>query len=72
VSDELAFASALELAAQLRAGTVRPSSSSSSLDRIERLDPKLNSYVTVDAEARAAARTVRPDHSAASRSRSRI
>ena len=62
MSDELAFASALELAAQLRAGTVLPVELVELyLDRIERLDPKLNSYVTVDAEgALAAARTVRP------------
>ena len=62
MSDELAFASALELAAQLRAGTVSPVELVELyLDRIERLDPKLNSYVTVDAEgALAAARTIRP------------
>ena len=62
MSDEVAFASALELAAQVRAGMVSPVELVELyLERIERLDPKLNSYVTVDAErALAAARTVQP------------
>jgi len=62
VGEELAFASALELAAQVRAGDVSPVELVQLyLDRIERLDPELNSYVTVDAEgALAAARTAPP------------
>ncbi len=62
VSGELAFASALELAALVRTGEVSPVELVQLyLDRIERLDPKLNSYVTVDAAgALAAARKVRP------------
>jgi amidase len=58
VSDELAFAPALELAERIRA---RELSSAELvdlyLDRIARIDPELNAYVTVDADgARAAAR----------------
>jgi len=62
VGDELAFASALELAAQVRAGDVTPAELVQLyLDRIERLDPELNSYVTVDADgALGAARAARP------------
>jgi amidase len=56
VSD-VAFASALEQAALVRAGEVSPLELVDLyLDRIERLDGELNSYVTVDADgARAAA-----------------
>jgi amidase len=51
VSDELAFAPALELAARIRAREVSPSELVRLyLDRIERLDPQLNAYVTVDPE----------------------
>jgi amidase len=51
VSDELAFAPALELAVRVRAGEVSPVELTELyLDRIERLDPQLNAYVTVDAE----------------------
>lgn len=58
MSDELAFAPALELAAKVRAREVSPPELVELyLARIERLDPQLNAYVTVDAEgARAAAR----------------
>jgi amidase len=61
VSDELAFSSALELAARVRAGEVSPVELAQLyLDRIERLDGELNSYVTVDADgALAAAREPR-------------
>ena len=54
---DLAFASALEQAALVRAGEVSPLELVDLyLERIERLDPRLNAYVTVDAEgARAAA-----------------
>jgi amidase len=56
VSDELAFASALELAARVRARDVSPVDLVQLyLDRIERLDPQLNAYVTVDAEGALAA-----------------
>ena len=75
MSDELAFAPALELAARVRAGDVSPLELVELyLERIERLDPQLNAYVTVDADgARAAARAPAdgPVH-AACRSRSRI
>jgi Asp-tRNA(Asn)/Glu-tRNA(Gln) amidotransferase A subunit family amidase len=56
-----AFAPALELAARVRAGEVSPVELTQLyLERIERLDPQLNSYVTVDAErALAAAREPR-------------
>ena len=54
--DELAFAPALELAARVRAGEVSPVELTELyLERIERLDPQLNSYVTVDAEGALAA-----------------
>ena len=57
MTDELAFAPALEQAARVRAGDVSPLELVDLyLERIERLDPELNAYVTVDAEgARAAA-----------------
>jgi amidase len=48
VSVELAFASALELAAQIRAGDVSSAELAQVyLERIARLDPQLNAYVTV-------------------------
>ena len=51
VSEELAFAPALELAARVRAGEVSSLELTRLyLDRIERLDPHLNAYVTVDAD----------------------
>ncbi|HET7572946.1 MAG TPA: amidase [Gaiellaceae bacterium] len=55
---EPAFATALELAAKVRAREVSPLELVDLyLERIERLDPQLNAYVLVDAEgARAAAR----------------
>src|SRR5690348_17016790 len=55
--DELAFAPALEQAARVRAGDVTPLELVDLyLERIERLDPQLNAYVTLDAErARATA-----------------
>jgi amidase len=58
MTEELAFAPALELAAMVRAGEVSPSELAELyLERIERLDPQLNAFVTVDADgARAAAR----------------
>ncbi len=58
MSGELAFEPALELAAKVRAGEVSPTELVELyLERIERLDPQLNAYVTVDADgARAAAR----------------
>jgi amidase len=53
---ELAFASALELAALVRAREVSPVELVELyLLRIERLDPQLNAYVTVDAEGALAA-----------------
>jgi amidase len=57
LSDELAFAPALEQAERVRAGEVSPRELTDLyLERIERLDPALRSYVTVDHEgARAAA-----------------
>ena len=57
--DDLAFAPALEQAARVRAGEVSPLELVDLyLERIERLDPQLNAYVTVDAErARATAQT---------------
>ena len=59
MSDELAFASALELAVRVRAREVSPVELVQLyLDRIERLDRQLNAYVTVDGDgALAAART---------------
>ena len=58
MDEELAFATALELAATVRTREVSPLELADLyLDRIERLDPQLNSYVTVDADGvRAAAR----------------
>jgi amidase len=58
LSDELAFADASELAARVRRREVSPVELVELyLSRIERLDPQLNAYVTVDADgARAAAR----------------
>jgi amidase len=55
---DLAFATALELAAKVREREVSPLELVDLyLERIERLDPQLNAYVTVDADAaRAAAR----------------
>jgi len=48
VSDELAFASALDLAARIRARELSPAELTALyLERIERLDPQLNAYVTV-------------------------
>ncbi len=57
MSDDLAFAPALEQAALVRAGDISAIELVELyLERIERLDPQLNSYVTVDADgARAAA-----------------
>jgi amidase len=58
VSDELAFADALELAARVRARAVSPVELVELyLERIERLDPQLGAFVTLDADrALAAAR----------------
>ena len=58
MSDELAFAPALELAERVRTRDVSSAELVDLyLDRIERIDPELNAYVTVDAEgARQAAR----------------
>ena len=48
MSDELAFASALDLAARIRARELSPAELTALyLERIERLDPQLNAYVTV-------------------------
>jgi amidase len=56
VSEELAFAPALELAAQVRERKVSPVELTELyLERIQRLDPQLNSYVTVDTERALAA-----------------
>ncbi|MHB8468134.1 MAG: amidase [Gaiellaceae bacterium] len=57
MSDELAFVPLLELAARIRAGDVSPVEVTDYfLERIDRLDPQLNAFVTVDHEgARAAA-----------------
>ena len=56
MTDELAFAPALELAARVRAREVSPVELTQLyLDRIERLDPQLNAFVTVDAEGALAA-----------------
>jgi Asp-tRNA(Asn)/Glu-tRNA(Gln) amidotransferase A subunit family amidase len=56
MSDQLAFTPALELAAQVRAREVSPVELAELyLERIERLDPQLNAYVTVDAEGALAA-----------------
>jgi amidase len=58
VSDDLAFTPALEQAALVRAGELSPLELVDLyLERIERIDPQLNAYVTVDADgARTAAR----------------
>ncbi|MDR7553987.1 MAG: Asp-tRNA(Asn)/Glu-tRNA(Gln) amidotransferase subunit GatA [Armatimonadota bacterium] len=49
--DDLAFASARDLVAAYRAGTVRPSQVVEvALDRIARLDPLLHAFLTVDAD----------------------
>jgi Asp-tRNA(Asn)/Glu-tRNA(Gln) amidotransferase A subunit family amidase len=56
LSDELAFTPALELAARVRAHEVSPVELTQLyLARIERLDPQLNAYVTVDADGALAA-----------------
>jgi len=56
VSDDLAFMPALELAARVRAREVSPLELTQLyLDRIERLDPQLNAYVTVDVDGALAA-----------------
>jgi amidase len=56
MSDELAFTPALELAARVRAREVSPVELTELyLERIDRIDPQLNSYVTVDAEGALAA-----------------
>ena len=56
MSDELAFTPALELAARVRARKVSPVELTQLyLERIERIDPQLNAYVTVDAEGALAA-----------------
>jgi Asp-tRNA(Asn)/Glu-tRNA(Gln) amidotransferase A subunit family amidase len=48
VIDDLAFASALDLAARVRAREVSPAELTALyLERIDRLDPQLNAYVTV-------------------------
>ena len=48
MSDELAFASALDLAARVRTREVSPAELTALYrERIDRLDPQLNSYVTV-------------------------
>jgi amidase len=55
-ASELAFADAVALADEVRRRTVSPVELVELyLDRIERLDPQLNSYVTVDAEGALAA-----------------
>jgi len=56
VSDELAFTPALELAARVRRGEISPVELTELfLERIDRLDPKLNAFVTVDADGALAA-----------------
>ena len=56
MSDDLAFATALDLAARIRARDVSAVELTELyLERIERLDPQLRSYVTVDAEGALAA-----------------
>ena len=51
MSDDLAFAPALDQAARIRAGEVTPVELTELyLERIERLDPELSSFVTVDAD----------------------
>src|SRR3989442_7329910 len=66
MSDELAFTPALELAARVRAREISPVELTELyLGRIERIDPQLGSYVTVDAEgalaAARAAESAEPD-----------
>src|SRR4051812_25429254 len=52
MSDELAFTSMLELAARIRARELSPVELMQHyLDRIDRLDPQLNAFVTVDRDA---------------------
>ena len=65
MTDGLAFASALELAERVRAHDVSPVELTELyLERIERLDPQLNAFVTVDAEgALAAARAAESSQS---------
>ena len=49
--DDLCFLSAVELAARIRAGKVSPVEVIEALrDRINKLNPKLNAYVTLDLE----------------------
>ncbi|HEY5057982.1 MAG TPA: amidase [Gaiellaceae bacterium] len=56
MSDELAFTPALELAARVRRGEISPVELTELfLERIDRLDPKLNAFVTVDADGALAA-----------------
>jgi len=56
VSDDVAFAPALDLAARVSAGELSPVELVELyLERIERIDPELNAYVTVDAEGALAA-----------------
>jgi amidase len=56
VTDELAFAEAVALADEVRRRTVSPVELVQLyLDRLERLDPQLDSYVTVDADGALAA-----------------
>ena len=62
MSDELAFAPALELAERVRAREVSPAELVELyLDRIERIDPALNAYVTVDADGARKAATEQHD-----------
>ena len=62
MSDDLAFAPALDLAARIRAGDVSPVELTELyLERIERLDPDLNSYVTVDSDGALASARVPGD-----------
>jgi len=50
-TNELCFLSIVQLAAQIKKGAVSPREVTSAyLDRIQTLDPKLNSYITVTAE----------------------
>ena len=58
MSDELAFMPALEQAARVRSGELSPTDLvDATLERIERINPSLDAFLTVAAEqARAAAR----------------